>query len=521
MRNLISKKARNSTMIVLMVFCFAFSLNAQKNDYKKQLKELTEYYENARIDWDVPGLAIGIIKDGQVILAEGYGQKDIRKDSPVDSKTMFPIASNTKAFTSAALAILVDEGKISWQDKVTDHIHWFKLYDPYVTENMTIRDLLCHRSGLATFSGDLLWYGTDYGRDEVIRRARYLEPFYGFREQFGYSNIMYLTAGQIIPAVTGISWDDFLKQQFFNKLSMDRSITSTLDISKFDNVATPHTDFEDEVIAIEYLNWDNIAPAGSIISCVDDMLKWLDMQLNRGIYEGDTIFSARRSKEMWSSNTNLGVSSFVEDNWPSMFFRSYGLGWGLSNYKGHKIVSHSGGYDGMISYSCIVPDEGLGFVILTNKNSSLYYPLIYKTLDVFLGGDEKDWSRFLLDLIQKRKEREQHAEKTSEEERIKNTTPSLPLKSYTGTYGGELYGDATVELENDLLVVQLLPTKKFKGKLTHWHFDTFEIVFDEFPSLPPGTCSFVLGADGKVTEMKIDVPNPDFDFTELEFLKKE
>ena len=519
MRNFISKAVRGSTLIILMVFCFTLSLNAQKNNYKKQIKELDEYYENARVDWEVPGLAIGIIKDGQVILAEGYGQKDIRKDSPVNSKTMFSIASNTKAFTAAALAILVDEGKISWQDKVTDHIPWFKLYDPYVTANMTIRDLLCHRSGLATFSGDLLWYGTGYDRDEVIRRARYLEPVYGFREQFGYSNILYLTAGEIIPAVTGISWDDFIKDHFFNELGMDRSITSTYDIPGFDNVATPHTDYKDEVIAIEYLNWDNIAPAGAIISCVDDVLKWLDMQLNRGIYEGDTIFSARRGKEMWSPNTLLGVSSFVEENWPSMFFRSYGLGWGLQNYKGHKIVGHSGGYDGMISYTCMVPDEDLGFVILTNKNSSLYYPLIYKTLDVFLGGDEKDWSQFLLDLIDKRKEREKVAEKTREEERVKNTTPSLPLENYTGTYGGELYGDATVELINDQLTVQLVPAKKFKGKLTHWHFDTFEIIFDEFPSLPPGTCTFVLGADGKISEMKIDVPNPDFDFTELKFLK--
>jgi hypothetical protein len=224
---------------------------------------------------------------------------------------------------------------------------------------------------------------------------------------------------------------------------------------------------------------------------------------------------------MWSPNTILGVSSFVEENWPSMFFRSYGLGWGLSNYKGHKIVGHSGGYDGMISYTCMVPDENLGFVILTNKNSSLYYPLIYKTLDVFLGGDEKDWSSFLLDLIKKREKGEQLAEKAREESRVKNTTPSLALEDYTGTYGGELYGDATVELVNDRLMVQLQPAKKFRGKLTHWHFDTFEIIFDQFPSLPPGTCTFVLDADGKVSEMKIDVPNPDFDFTELKFLKNE
>jgi len=521
MRTIILKKGASTTFTLLLIFCFTLSLDAQKNNYKKQIKELDEYYENARVDWNVPGLAIGIIKDGQVILAEGYGQKDIRKDSPVDSKTMFPIASNTKAFTSAALAILVDEGKISWQDKVTDHIPWFKLYDPYVTVNITIRDLLCHRSGLATFSGDLLWYGTDYDRNEIIRRAKFLEPVYGFREQFGYSNVMFLTAGEIIPTVSGTTWDDFIKKHFFKKLGMNRSITSTNDIPRYENVATPHTDYEDEVIAIEYLNWDNIAPAGSIISCVDDVVKWLDLQLNRGVYLDDTIFTVNRSKEMWSPNTILDVSGFVEENWPTMFFKSYGLGWGLQNYKGRKLLNHSGGYDGMISYTCMVPEENLGFVILTNKNSSLYYPLIYKTLDVFLGGDEKDWSQFMLELVEQGKERGKKAEKAREEERVKDTNPSLPLDSYTGIYGGELYGDATVDLSNDQLVVQLIPAKNFNGTLSHWHFDTWEIVFEDFPSLPPGTCTFVLDASGKVAEMKIDVPNPDFDFTELEFLKKE
>jgi CubicO group peptidase (beta-lactamase class C family) len=503
-----------------MILCFAININAQKGPYKKEIKELNKYYEDAREDWEVPGLAVGIIKDGEVILAEGYGQQDVRKDSPVNSKTMFPIASNTKAFTSAALAILVDEGKISWNDKVTDYIPWFRLYDPYVSENMTVRDLLCHRSGLATFSGDLLWYGTDYDREEIIRRARYLEPVYGFREQFGYSNIMYLTAGEIIPVVTGNSWDDFIEKNFINKLGMERTTTTTTDLPKFSNVATPHTDFEGEVIAIEYLNWDNIAPAGAIISCVDDVLKWLDLQLNHGIYQGDTIFTEQRSKEMWSQNTVLDVSSFAEENYPGMFFRSYGLGWGLSNYKGRMVVSHSGGYDGMISYTCMVPEENLGFVILTNKNSSLYNPLVYKTLDEFLGGEEKDWSRFILGLVEDGEERQEEAEEKRKDSRVRRTSPSLDIEEYTGTYGGELYGNATVELKNKELVVQLVPAKKFRGTLSHWHYDTFEIVFEEFPSLPPGTCTFVLGADGKVAEMKIDVPNPDFDFTELKFVKK-
>lgn len=506
--------------MVAFFMLISFNIGAQNKSYKKELKELQEYYEQSIQDWEVPGMAIAIVKDGETIFAKGFGVKNINTQEPVDSKTMFPIASNSKAFTAASLAILVDEGKISWDDKVVDYLPWFKLYDPYVTENMTIRDLLTHRSGLETFSGDLLWYGSNYSREEIIRRARFLKPVYGFREHFGYSNIMYVAAGEIIPAVTGQSWDDFVKIHFFDPLQMNRTITTTNDLIKFENYATPHTDFEEQVIAIEYLNWDNVAPAGAIISSVEDVSQWLKLQLNHGIWEEDTIFTPQRSREMWSQNTVLGVSGFSERTWPSTFFKSYGLGWSLSNYLGHKIVGHSGGYDGMISYTCMVPDENLGFVILTNKNSSLYYPLMYKTLDVFLNGGDEDWSMFLLELMAQRKAGDEKQKEEKLKNKIENTKPSLELAAYTGNYGGELYGDANVELENDELLVQFVPSPKFRGKLKHLHFDTFEITFTEFPSLPPGTCNFIINAEGKVCEMKIDVPNPDFDFTELEFKKQ-
>ncbi|MFP4469097.1 MAG: serine hydrolase [Bacteroidales bacterium] len=508
------------TKKLFLLFALALiSAGAFSQDHTAQLHELKTYYENARQDWEVPGLAVAIVKDGEIIFSEGFGVRNIETGDRVTGQTLFPIASNTKAFTAATLAILVDEGKISWDDKVTQYIPWFKLYNPYVTENMTIRDLLTHRSGLATFSGDLLWYGTDYSREEIIRRARHLKPAFGFREQFGYSNILYLTAGEIVPAVTNMSWDNFVEQKIFDPLNMERSITTTGKLDQFDNVATPHTGYQGEVIPIEYLNWDNIAPAGSIISCVDDVSQWLIMQLNRGIYEGDTIFSSRRSREMWSPNTILGVSEYSERQWPSMFFRSYGLGWSLSNYLGRKVIGHSGGYDGMISYTCLVPEEDLGFVILTNKNSSLYYPLVYKTLDVFLGGEERDWSAFMLEMYRQQDSIAAVERKENEAARVKGTSPTLPLEAYTGTYGGQLYGNATVTLEEGQLKLRMLPAEKFQGPLTHWHFNTFEITFPEFPSLPAGTVTFVIDAEGKVEEMKIDVPNPDFDFTELTFMK--
>jgi CubicO group peptidase (beta-lactamase class C family) len=494
-------------------------LQAQKTNYKKQLKDLSDYYEQSREDFEVPGLAVAIVKNGEIIFSEGFGVTDVSVNIPVDGESMFAIASNTKAMTSAALAILVDEGRISWSDKVVDYLPYFRLYDPWVTHNITIKDLLVHNSGLATFSGDLLWYGTNYSRVEVIQRARHLKPAFEFRDGFGYQNIMYMAAGEIIPAVTGKSWDEFVTEKIFQPLGMSRTITSTSRLNEFENVAMPHNDHDDSVIAIEYLQWDNMAPAGAVISSVNDVSKWLILQLNRGIWQGDTIFSPDRSREMWEQGNIQSVSSFYETNFPSTTFRSYGLGWGLSNYLGRKIIGHSGGYDGMISYTCLVPQENLAFVILTNKNSSLYFPLVYKTLDVFLGGEEKDWSRWMLNRILQREKNQQTQKAELEKARVENTKTSLNLSEYTGRYSCKMYGDALVEQSGGQLKVQLLPTPIFKASLKHWHFDTFRLTFDGVPSLPSGFCSFVLSPDGKVSEMKIDVPNPDFDFTELEFFK--
>ncbi|HPE34978.1 MAG TPA: serine hydrolase [Bacteroidales bacterium] len=507
-----------STAIFSFIWLLSVSsLFAQPEKYNKQLTELDAYYSKALSDWEVPGMAIAIVKDDEVIFSKGYGVTEINTKELVDAETLFPIASNTKAMTVAALSVLVDRGLISWDDRVINYLPYFQLYNPYVTQNMTIRDLLTHRSGLKTFSGDLLWYGTKYSREEVVRRARYLKPEYGFREQFGYSNIMYLAAGEIIPAVTGMSWEDFITKEILKPLGMSRTVLSTNDLPAMSNVATPHTTFNDRVIAIGYLNWDNMGPAGSVISSVNDMSRWLMLQLNQGVWENDTIFSAERSREMWTPQTLQGISHFSEQHFPSTTFRAYGLGWGLFNYLGRKIVQHNGGYDGMISQTCLVPEENLGFVILTNKNSSLYFPLLYKTLDVFLDGNSRDWSAIMLERSKEGEQRDKAEQEKLQEERIKNTSPSLPLEDYTGTYGGVMYGNALVTAQDGQLIVQLEPAPKFTGKLNHWHFNTFRITFEQFPSLPQGFCTFILNHEGKAEEMKIDVPNPDFYFTELEF----
>ena len=243
---------------------FTISLTAQSKADKAILTKLDAIFEKALKDFNVPGMAIAIVKDDQVIFNKGYGAKNAKTGEAVTPNSSFAIASNTKAFTAAALAILVDEGKIKWTDKVRKYLPYFQLYSPFVSDEMTIRDLLCHRTGLATFSGDLIWYGTTHSREEVIRRAKYLEPVYGFRETYGYSNIMFLAAGEIIPAVTGQSWDDFIKERFFTPLNMPFANTSIKQFKRGQDIAAPHNEVNGVNTPIDYVDWDNIGPAGSI-----------------------------------------------------------------------------------------------------------------------------------------------------------------------------------------------------------------------------------------------------------------
>lgn len=506
-------------IISFILLCLVATSFAQQSE---KINNLDAYLEKAIKDWDVPGMGIAVVNRDGVIFSKGYGIKDIKTKEPVDANTIFAVASNSKAFTASAMALLVDQGKLSWDDKVVDHLSWFRMYDPYVTANITIRDLLSHRSGLGTFSGDLVWYGTDYTAEQVVKRAQYLKPVYGFRTNFGYSNIMYLTAGLIIEKVSGQKWGDFIKDNFFVPLGMSSSLTSIKEFNERTNLAQPHTTYKNKTVRIDYLNWDNIAPAGSILSSANDMAKWIQFQLNNGNWKGNQIVSEKSFNEMWYPQIMNTVSKFSKEQWPSTHFKGYGMGWSVMDYYGKKVMSHSGGYDGMISYTAFCPEANIGLVVVTNKNSSLYLPVMYRILDTFMAGEEpeiKDWSAIFLDREKKIKDYDEKEKQDRIGKRVLNTNPSADLTQYTGTYKSTLYGDATVSLKDGNLYLQFIPTKMFHGKLTHWHYDTFTVEFTEVPSLPEGTVNFVFDADGEVEQMRVDIPNPDFDFTELEFRK--
>jgi len=498
---------KNSLFFTILIV-MGLALKAQT----QRLDSLDAYFQRSMKLWQVPGMAIAIVKDDSLVFAKGYGLKNIKKKDKVDANTLFPIASNTKAFTAAAIARLVDEGKLSWETKVVDILPYFTLYDPYVTRHFTILDLLSHRSGLKTFSGDLLWYGSDLSGEDVVRRLPYLKQYYEFRTHFGYSNIMYIAAAEIIGKLSGKPWAQYIQDEFLNPLGMKNTLTSISRLDKNLNVVSPHNKVNDDVFPIEFLNWDNVSGAGALISSVNDMSRWIKMQLHHGTWNGHQYFSEEQDQMMKSPKTNFMVSKGYQRYWPSTHFKSYGLGWGLSDYHGRKIVGHSGGYDGIISYTCLVPEENLGFVILTNSNSSLYNPLMYRILDAYLAKDTTDWNKLYLPF-------QQESDKREEIVIDKNAPkPSLDRAKYSGVYRDEAYGNIMITNKLGKLELHMLHSSIFTAKLQKFNTDTMLVEFKEVPSLPQGKVMFYVNG-GDVDSLKINVPNPDFDFMEFTFHK--
>lgn len=466
------------------------------------LQGFDEYVNKALKDWEVPGAGIAVVKGDKVVLAKGYGVRKLGDPAPVDERTIFAIGSSSKAFTAAALAMLVDEGKIKWDDPVTKHLPGFEMYDPYASKEMTVRDLLCHRSGLER--GDLLWYGSDYSREEVIRRARFLKPSWSFRSRFGYQNIMYLAAGQIIPAVTGKSWDDFIKDRFFKPLGMAASSTSVNDLKSSNNVSAPHGKIDEKVVAIPWRNIDNIAPAGSINSNVAEMTAWIRLQLDGGEIAGRRLLSSDAVKETQKSHTIIPYDPPWSLLFPEAHFLNYGLGWFLSDYRGRKVVEHGGNIDGMSALVAFIPEEKLGVVILTNLGGNdLRTALKLRVFDAFLGGEVKDWSAIHLKTVNGLEAQGKAAEKKQNDGRVKDTKPSLALDKYTGTYQDEMYGDVKVEMdESGKLIVRW--GRAFTGDLEHWHYDTFQATWRD-RTRGKGLITFTINSQGKAEGVK--VPN--------------
>ncbi|HET9786964.1 MAG TPA: serine hydrolase [Pyrinomonadaceae bacterium] len=482
-------------LLVMAAFLPAYAQEAPLNGFD-------DYVNQALRAWEVPGLAIAIVKDDRIVLAKGYGVRKLGDPAPVNERTLFAIGSSSKAFTAASVAMLVDEGKLKWDDPATKYLPDFVLYDPYVTRELTVRDLLSHRSGLER--GDLLWYGTEYDRDEILRRTRYLKPTWSLRSTFGYQNLMFLAAGQLIAKVSGKSWDEFIRQRIFVPLSMTASNTSIRDLKNADNVSSPHAKFEEKIEVIPWRNIDNIAPAGSINSNVVDMAQWVRLQLAQGEYQKQRLLSSGAAKEMQTSQTVIRAEPPFTLLYPEAHFLNYGLGWFLHDYRGRKVVEHGGAIDGMRAQVAMMPEEKLGLVILTNMHgSTLPLPLMFRIFDAYLGAPPRDWSAEMLKTMKAFEEQGKAAQKKQQAERVKDTRTSLALGEYAGTYKNDLYGEAKVTHENGKLGLRF--GAAFTSDLEHWHYDTFRAKFVS-TGVSYAYMTFALNAQGKIDALTLNLP---------------
>lgn len=459
-----------------------------------------DYVNKAMKDWDVPGMSIAIVKDDKVVFAKGYGVREVGKPNPVDENTIFAIGSSSKAFTSASIAMLVDEGKMKWDDPVSKYLPGFQLFDPYVTRQMMVRDLLTHRIGLER--GDQLWYATAYTRDEVLRRVRFLEPSSSVRSRFGYQNIMYLAAGQMIPSITTKSWDDFIAERIFTPLGMKYSSTTIRNLSKSDDVSTPHVKIDGKVEPVAWRLIDNIGPAGSINSNAVDMAQWVRMQLGKGKFEGKQIVSEAAIREMHMPQTVIRLEGQYPLLYPDAHFFNYGMGWFLSDFRGKKLVEHGGAIDGMRALVAMIPEEKTGLVILTNMNGTILPQyLAYRIFDAYMGKEPKDWAAEALPRIKAQEQQALAAQTRALNDRVKGTNPSLGLQEYAGTYQSEMYGDVEIKSDGGKLGITFGPY--YNGEIEHWNYDTFQVTWKD-KAQGKGFITFNLNARGKVDT--VDMP---------------
>ncbi len=488
--------------------------------------DLDSYVASSMKTFDVPGMAVTIVKDGKIVVAKGYGVRKLGEPTPVGEFTMFGIGSNTKAFTTAALATLVDEGKLSWDDPVYQRLPGFVMYDPYVSHEMTIRDLITHRSGMGLGEGDLLfWPPTTYTRNDIIYRLRFMKPTSSFRSHYAYDNLLYMTAGQIIPAVTGTSWDDYIRQRIFTPLGMTHSNVSNAAFKQGDDFASPHSQVDGKLQAIPFEVLDNVGPAGSINSCAADMAKWVQLQLNHGKFaERDgRLFSDKSSREMWSPQTILPTGdppsplAGLKTN-----FADYGLGWGLRDYHGRKLVGHTGGVAGFVSRVMLVPEENLGVVILTNaEEGGAFDSILYHVLDYYLHLPPTDWIANYKALKDSEEKEAAETMKKAEGARDANSKPSLPLEKYAGIYNDAWYGPITIRMENGGLTIRFDHTPGMIGDLQHWQYNTFKAHW-RVHTIEDAFITFSLNAEGTIESAKMAAVSPlaDFSFDYQDLLLK-
>jgi CubicO group peptidase (beta-lactamase class C family) len=487
--------------------------------------DLDRYAERALQTFGTPGMTVAIVEQGKPYVVRSYGVRRMGEPAKVDEHTLFAIGSTTKAFTTAVLAMLVDEGKLTWETKVADVLPGFKMYDPYVSSEMTIRDIVVHRSGLGPGAGDLMFFPpTDFTRAEIIHGLRYLKPVTSFRSSFAYDNLLYIVAGEVIATVEKSSWEDAIRKRILAPLQMSETTTTSV-LPAGANRAWPHARASQEVRGTGPMNAlsevttvDVAAAAGALNSNGLEIARWLELQLNAGmdVKSGTRLFSEAQSREMWTPQTLLPVAPAPPRlELAKGHIRAYALGWGVGDYRGQTIVSHAGGVPGMVTLFVLVPEKHVAFALFTNaEESGVLTSMQYRLLDHYLGLKSPDWITAVSETIRERlaKAQEQLAASKEEGKGGPVTGPSLPIEKYAGRYRDAWYGTVTIERAGEAMNIKFDRTPALSGKLEHVRYDTFRTRWTD-RNVEDAYVTFALNPDGSIERMTMKAISPLADFS--------
>jgi CubicO group peptidase (beta-lactamase class C family) len=493
------RRIRLVLLPVLAAVAGSHSLRAQQKPWDKGFDAQIDSVLKA---WKVPGVAIGIVKGDKVILAKGYGYKDAEAKAPVSTQTKFAIGSVTKSFAVTSMAVLVKQGKLSWDKPVRDYLPDFRLFDEVATDRMTPRDLVTHRSGLPRH--DLLWYGSPLTRDEMLARLRFLEPSREFRSYWQYQNLMFMTAGYLAGKLYGKTWEETARDLVFAPLGMTTADLSANDLPRSADFAYAYgTDKNDSVHRLPFRNLDNVGPAGSINANVDEMLHYLRMHLNQGTYEGREIIKAADAREMQTPQMVIPSGPPSPDPWYEVGSQQYGMGFFITTYRGHKLVHHGGNIDGFSAELNFLPYDSLGVVVLTNLNGTPTRDFIpYLVYDRILGLSPIDWSARFKKAVARGKASADSARSVAASKRKSGTQPSHPLTDFAGTYSHPGYGKITVAAEGGALRLRF---NTFDVPLKHFHYDVFETDPDPLKQQPEWKLMFQMDVDGNIASLAVPI----------------
>ena len=478
-------------LIVFAVTCYG--LEAQPSS--KSLKELEQFIEKARKDWDVPGVGVGITKGSEVIFAKGFGYSDVEAKKPATENTLFAIGSSTKAITALSVLQLAGDGTIELDKPVKEYLPGIKMHDDYVTRHLTVRDLLCHRSGLPRH--DVVWYGSEDSREELFDKLQYLEPNRGFREIFQYQNLMYMTAGYLVGKMTGSTWEQQVKDRIFDPLGMERANFSVEEMQKDADHAKPYYKDDDDVKIMDFRNIDAVGPAGSVNASAKEMCHWLIAQTNGGKFKSAEIAQASSVAEAHKSNIPVvgpivNFLAFDNNGGPV----NYGLGWFISTHKGHPAIQHGGNIDGFSALVAFLPKDSIGVVVLTNLNGNLLTQVIRNyVFDVMLGEEVRDWNGEMLKVIEAMLEQQKKQQSEEDLKRVADTQPSHKTEAYAGEFRHPAYGAITVSQKGDSLHVK---HHALELTLGHYHYDVFA---GKHPLTGAMKVSFHTNIDGDVDRL--------------------